>query len=435
MQVSVESGEGLERRMTVELPSQKIDSEVEKRLKNISRKMKMDGFRPGKVPFNIVRQQYAGQVYQEVFGELVESTYGEAVQQESLSPAGTPRIEPVKEQKDGTMAYVAVFEVMPEVELKPLEGTVKKPVAEVTDEDQEQMIDTLRKQRQTWGAVDRAAEDGDQLLINFKGTVDGEVFEGGEAKDIPLLLGSNSMIEGFETGLLGAAKDESRTLELKFPEDYSSEDLAGKDVIFDVEVSEVSEGVLPEVDDEFARLFGVTDGGAEKLRKDIRDNMERELKQRIKASIKNQAMDLLFATNAIDVPVALVDQEIESLMKQATARMQSMAPEGFKLPKELFEEQANRRVVLGLVIAQIVEDNKIETNSDRVRTTVEGIAAGYEKPEEVVEHYYGNQQELAAIENVVLEDQVVDWVLEQVTIEDDASSFSELTKDDQSQAF
>ncbi|MCF6282194.1 MAG: trigger factor [Candidatus Polarisedimenticolaceae bacterium] len=435
MQVSVESGEGLERRMTVELPSERIDSEVDKRLKDISRKIKMDGFRPGKVPFNIVRKQYAGQVYQEVFGELVESTYGEAVQQESLLPAGTPRIEPITEQKKGTMGYVAVFEVMPEIELKPLTGTIKKPIAEVTDEDQEQMIDTLRKQRQTWGTVDRAAQNDDQLTINFKGTIDGELFEGGEAKDIPLLLGSNSMIEGFEEGLVGAAKGETRTLALKFPEDYSSENLAGKDVSFEVEVTEVSEGVLPEVDDEFAKLFGMAEGGAEKLREDIRSNMERELAQRIKTNIKNQAMDLLFDSNAIDVPAALVEQEIDSLLKQATARMQGMAPEGIKLPREIFQEQAKRRVVLGLVIAQIVEDNEIKVDADRVRTAVEGIATGYEKPEEVIEHYYNNHQELAGVENVVLEDQVVDWVLQQVSVEDEASNFSDLTKDDQSQPF
>jgi len=435
MQVSVESGEGLERRMTVELPSERIDSEVNKRLKDISRKIKMDGFRPGKVPFNIVKKQHAGQVYQEVFGELVESTYGEAVQQESLLPAGTPRIEPISEQKKGTVGYVAVFEVMPEIELKPLTGTLKKPVAEVTDEDQEQMIDTLRKQRQTWAVVDRAAQDADQLTISFKGSIDGELFEGGEAKDIPLLLGSNSMIDGFEKGVLGAVKGETRTLELKFPDDYSSEELAGKDVSFEVEISEVSEGILPEVDDEFAKLFGMAEGGAEKLRQDIRSNMERELTQRIKTNIKNQAMDLLFDSNAIDVPKALVEQEIDALLKQATARMQQMAPEGIELPRDIFQEQAKRRVVLGLVIAKIVEDNDIKVDADRVKTTVEGIASGYEKPEEVVEHYYANPQELSGVENVVLEDQVVDWVLEQVTVEDDASSFSEMTKDDQSQPF
>jgi trigger factor len=234
---------------------------------------------------------------------------------------------------------------------------------------------------------------------------------------------------------LGAVKGETRTLELKFPDDYSSEELAGKDVSFEVEVSEVSEGVLPEVDDEFAKLFGMAEGGAEKLRQDIRSNMERELTQRIKTNIKNQAMDLLFDSNAIDVPTALVEQEIDALQKQATARMQGMAPEGIELPRDIFQEQAKRRVVLGLIIAQIVEDNEIKVDADRVRTTVEGIAAGYEKPEEVVEHYYANHQELAGVENVVLEDQVVDWILQQVTVEEEVSSFSALTKDDQPQSF
>ena len=432
MQVSVESGEGLERRMTVELPAERVDSEVDKRLKRLAKTVKMHGFRPGKVPFNIVRQQYGGQVYQEVFGELVESTYGEALQQESLMPAGMPRIEPVEEQKEGTMAYRAIFEVMPDIEPAKLEGMVKKPVSEVTAEDMDAMMDKLREQRKTWSAVDRAAQDGDQVMINFNGTIDGEAFDGGKGKGIPLVLGSNSMIDGFESGLVGANKDETRTLELKFPEDYGAENLAGKDVSFEVEVTEVSEPMLPEANDEFAKNFGVEEGGIDKLKQDIRENMERELQQRIKASIKNQAMDVLFESNPIEVPTALVDQEIDALRKQTEARMQQMAPAGnMNLPRELFEEQAKRRVVLGLVIAEVVKAHNIEVDQDRVRKMIEEIAAGYEKPEEVVDHYYNNREQLTSIENVVLEDQVVDWILEQVEVEDEQKSFSEMTEGQQ----
>lgn len=429
MQVSVESGEGLERRMTVELPAERVDSEVDKRLKRLAKTVKMHGFRPGKVPFKIVRQQYGGQVYQEVFGELVESTYGEALQQESLMPAGMPRIEPVEGQKEGTMAYRAVFEVMPDVKLAKLEGKVKKPVSEVADQDMDAMMDKLREQRKTWSAVDRAAQDGDQVTINFTGTIDGEVFEGGEGKGIPLVLGSNSMIDGFESGLVGANKEETRTLDLKFPEEYGAENLAGKDVSFEVEVTEVSEPVLPEVNDEFARNFGVEEGGLDKLKQDIRENMERELKQRIKASIKNQAMDILFDSNPIEVPAALVDQEIDALKKQTLARMQQAG--NIDLPRELFEEQAKRRVVLGLVIAEVVKENNIEVDQERVKKMIEEIAAGYEKPEEVVDHYYNNREQLTSIENVVLEDQVVDWLLEQVEVEDEHKSFSEMTEGQQ----
>jgi trigger factor len=425
MQVSVESGEGLERRVTVELPAEMIEEAVTKRLKQIGRTAKMDGFRPGKVPMNMLRRHYGGQVLQEVYGQMIETSYQDAIDQEQLVPAGMPKIEPVKTADEGVFSYVATLEVMPEIELAKLDGEIVKPVAEITEEDISEMIEKLRKQRASWSPVDRAADEGDQVKINFTGFMEGEAFEGGSASDVPLVLGSKSMIEGFESGLVGVVKEEKRSLELKFPDDYRVEELAGKPVTFEVEVNEVSEQVLPQVDEAFAQEFGAEEG-VDKLKLDIRDNMERELRQRIQAKIKSQAMDLLYSSNRIDVPAALVDEEIEAMRKQTRTHMREGAG-SMELPREMFEDQARRRVTLGLLIGEIIKQNKIQLDQERVRETIEDYASSYEAPEEVVKHYYSNREQLAAVQNVVLEDQVVDWVLEQASIKEESTSFSALT--------
>ncbi|MEW8507563.1 MAG: trigger factor [Candidatus Thiodiazotropha sp.] len=425
MQVSVESGEGLERRVTVELPAEQIEVEVTKRLKQIGRTAKLDGFRPGKVPMKLLRRNYGGQVLQEVYGQMIESSYQEAIQQEKLHPAGMPKIEPKEASEEGLFSYVATLEVMPEIELAKLAGEIKRPQTEITGDDIEDMIGKLRKQRATWNSVDRAAAEGDQVKISFKGLVDGEAFEGGSAEDVDLVLGSKRMIEGFEHGLVGMAKDEKRSIDLKFPEDYRVEELAGKPVTFEVEVSEVSEEVLPPVDDEFAKEFGSSEG-VEKLKEDIQENMERELSQRIQARIKSQAMDMVYEQNQIEVPKALIDEEIEALSKQAREQMGANT-DSIELPREMFEEQAKRRVALGLLIAEIIKQNGIQVDNDRVRKTIEEYAASYEQPDEVVKFYYGNQQQLASVQNIVLEDQVVDWIMEQVEVVDDKTTFAALT--------
>lgn len=427
MQVSVESGEGLERRLTIELPAEQIEAEVNKRLQQIGRTAKLPGFRPGKVPMNILRRNYGGQVLQEVYGHLIETSYQEAIQQEKLSPAGMPKIEPKEATEEGLFGYVATLEVMPEIEPAKLEGKITRPVAEIGQQDVDDMIEKLRKQRASWSAVDRAAETGDQVKISFKGTVEGEAFEGGSADDVPLVLGSKRMIEGFEDALVGMIKEESRTIELKFPEDYRVEDLAGKPVTFEVQVNEVAEESLPEVDDAFAKEFG-SDEGVEKLRVDIRENMERELAQRVQAKIKTQAMDLIYEQNRIDLPKALVEEEIDALLKQTRERLGQGAG-SLELPRDMFEEQAKRRVTLGLVVGEIIKQNDIRIDSERVRKTIEEYASSYEQPEEVVKYYYGNQQQLAAVQNVVLEDQVVDWVLEQTEVVEEQTTFATLTSE------
>ncbi|MCU7890904.1 MAG: trigger factor [Candidatus Thiodiazotropha sp. (ex Ustalcina ferruginea)] len=427
MQVSVESGEGLERRLTVELPAEQVEVEVTKRLKQIGRTAKLDGFRPGKVPMNMLRRNYGGQVLQEVYGHMIETSYQEAIQQEKLHPVGRPKIEPKEATEEGLFSYVATLEIMPEVELTKLEGEIKRPVAEVGDQDIEAMIEKLRKQKATWNSVERAAEEGDQVKINFSGMVDGEAFEGGSAEGVDLVLGSKRMIDGFESGLVGMVKEEKRSIDLKFPDDYQVEELAGKPVKFEVEVNEVSEEILPSLNDEFAKDFGA-DGGVDKLKTDIRENMERELDQRIKSKIKSQAMDLIYQLNQIDLPNALIEEEIEALRKQTREEMGQQGAGSFELPHEMFEEQAKRRVTLGLVIGEIIKQNDIQVDNDRVRKTIEEFAASYEQPEEVVKYYYGNQQQLASVQNVVLEDQIVDWVMDQATVSDEQTTFAALTE-------
>lgn len=427
MQVSVESGEGLERRMTVELPAERIEVEVNKRLKQIGRTAKLDGFRPGKVPMKMLRRVYGGQVLQEVYGHLIESSYQEAIQQEQLHPAGLPKIEPKEATEDGLFGYVATLEVMPQIEQIKVAGKVTRPVAEISEQDIDEMIEKLRKQRATWNEVERAAGEGDQVKISFAGKVEGESFEGGSAEDVPLVLGAKQMIEGFEEALVGMIKAEKRTIELKFPEDYRVEGLAGKPVTFEVEVSEVAEEVLPEVDESFAKEFG-SEGGVEKLRSDIRENMERELAQRVQAKVKGQAMELIYEQNGIEIPKALIEEEIETLHRQTRERM-GQAAGSMELPRDMFEEQAKRRVTLGLVIGEIIKQHNIQIDEERVRKTIEDFASTYEQPEAVVKYYYSNQEQLAGVQNIVLEDQVADWILEQVEVIDEQTTFAALTSE------
>jgi len=428
MQVSVESSEGLERRMTVELPAEKVNQAVEKRLKEIARTVRLDGFRPGKVPLSVVRKRFSNDAKQEVFGDLVQSSYFEALMQEKLNPAGEPSIEPVEKSVDEGMAYVAVFEVMPEVTLNPLtDVTVKRPVVEVTDEDLNQMVEKLRKQRIIWNDADRAAQEGDQITINFKGYMDGEAFDGGSADGIPLELGSKGMIEGFEEGLIGAKAGEARTLELTFPESYHAEKLAGKPATFEVEVVKVSEAVLPEVNEEFIKAFGISEEGVDGFYKEIRANMTRELEEKIRGLVKEQAMDALLQVNDLEVPKALVKREAEVLLEQTKANLaQGGQGNNINLPVELFEDQAKKRVTLGLLIAEVLSSNNIELDEERVRQKIEQFAQSYEDPQQVVDYYYSNKEQLSGIQNLVLEDQVVDWVLDQVKVEDAAKGFDEV---------
>lgn len=425
MQVSVASEQGLVRRMTVGLEPDQVDAEVEKRLRDFARSAKLPGFRPGKVPIKVLRQRYGGKMRREVFGELAQASFPEAVAKEKLRLAGAPRIEPDMDESARRYGYTAVFEVLPRFELGSLDGkTLERPVAEVTDADLDTMLMQLRKQRRTWSAVERPAQPGDQLEISFTGTLDGEPFEGGSAQEVAVELGLGRMIPGFEEGLVGARVGDERRLELNFPDRHPPEHLRGKPVTFTVQVGAVAEPVLPEPDAEFAKSLGSPDGDLDKFRLELRRNMEHELKARIDAKVKQQAMDLLFEANRIDLPDTLVRGEIEALKRQAR---QDAEGGGFELPDILFRDQARRRVALGLIMAEVVEANRIELDPERVRRRVEDLASTYENPQEAIDYYYADKQHLAPVESLTLEDQVVDWVLDRITVVDEPATFQALS--------
>lgn len=417
MQVSVETTSGLERRMTVGIPADRIESEVNKRLQQTASRAKVDGFRPGKVPMSVIRKRFGGSARQEVMGEVIQSSFYEAIMQEKLNPAGAPSVEPKELDEGKDFEYVATFEVYPEITLGDFaEIKVERIESEVRDEDLENMLDILRKQNTQFALAERAAENGDQLKVDFVGKVDDEPFQGGTASNTEIVLGSGRMIPGFEDGLVDAKAGDSVTLKVTFPEDYQNLELAGKPAEFDVIVHSVSAPALPELDDEFFAKFGVDEGGIEAFRSEVRKNMERELRQAIKTKVKTQVMDGLLATNSIDVPKALVSTEIDRLREQAVQQFGGANIKPEQLPAELFEEQAKRRVSLGLVVADVVKQNDIKPDNDRVRAMVEELASAYQEPEQVVNWYYQNEQQLAEIQSVVLEEQVVDTVLQKAQV-------------------
>ncbi|WP_457671825.1 trigger factor [Thiolapillus sp.] len=428
MQVSVESGEGLVKRLLVNLPADKVNELVDAKLKEAARTVKMDGFRPGKVPLRVVRQRYGAQVRQDAYGELIQSSFYEAATQENLQPVGEPSIELREEEADGGLAYTATFEVMPEVEVADLSALeIKRPVTEVQDADVDNMIEKLRQQRTEWVEVERAAKNDDRLTLDFTGIMDGEAFEGGTASDISLVLGSGTMIPGFEAGLVGAKAGDKPVLELKFPDDYRVENLAGKDVTFNVEVKAVAEPKLPEVDEEFVKSLGVEDGTEESLRKEIRENMDREVRQKIKGRTKERVMDALLAANDISVPSAMISQEAAALKQQTQQEMsQSGQQSTMDLPLSMFEPQAERRVKLGILVGEIMRNNEMKVDQARVDETIAEQAATFEDPQEIIDWYKENAQARASVENVVLEDQVVDLILQQAKVEEEKLSFDEL---------
>lgn len=422
MQVSVENTGGLERRMTIQVPAERIDQEVGSRLESMSRTVRLDGFRPGKVPVRVIQQKYGDQVRQEVIEQVINSTLQEALTQENLSPAGNPDIEPRNLQPGETLEYVATFEIFPQFENALDYGfSVERPMVEVGNDDVESMLDKLRRQRATWNSVDRAAAANDQVVIDFEGTIDGESFTGNKGQNMPLELGSGSMIPGFEEQLEGVSGGDEKTITVTFPEDYPAAEVAGKSAEFAIKVHNVSEMVLPELDDEFARAFGVSDGGVEGLMQEVTNNMQRELKQLVTANMKDQVFSRLLENNPVEVPRTLIDSEVAALQGQAQNQ---------GLDTSTLEASAERRVKLGVLLSEIVKQNQIQVDADRVRQNIETIAASYENPDEVVQYYYGNQEMLSGVQTAVIEEQAVDWILENsgVTVEDKPSSFDELVE-------
>ncbi len=431
MQVSVEIND-LECRMTVGVPRARVDEEVEKRLKDLARKSRINGFRPGKVPVRVIQQRYGAQVRQEVIGELTQESFQNAVAQENLRPAGMPSIEFNEDDNNNeNISFTAAFEVYPELNAITLDGvSIDKVVTEVTKNDIDEMIDKLREQRKIWEVVERTATEGDVVVLDFEGFLEGEEepFDGSSATDYSLELGSSRLIAGFESGLMGVAAGEERELKLNFPTDYQNEALADKPVIFKVSAKEVKESRLPEVDAEFIKAFGVEEGEMEAFRADIRDNLERELAETLKSQLKQKVLDGLLEANDIKVPKALVDADAQQLKENMETEFSNQGVDSaqLNLQAEQFTERASKRVQLGVLIAEVVKQNNLQPKAESIRETVENIASTYEEPEAVISWFYSDPNNLKEVEASVLEDEVVSWVLERVSVIEVPQSFNEV---------
>ena len=429
MQTNPQAASPLERRIDMTVPMADIEKEVAQRLKKMARTVKMPGFRPGKVPFKMVEQQYGAQARNEAIGEAVEKAFGNAVREQNLRVAGYPRIEPKGGEDASSLEFSAVFEVYPEVKLNGFgDKSIERPQLDVGEAEVDKTLEVLRKQRTTFSAAERAAEKGDRVVIDFTGKLDGEVFQGGQATDYPVVLGEGRMLPDFENGIAGLKAGENRTFDLTFPADYQVTELAGKQVSFDVTLKRVEAPQLPEVDAAFARSLGIEDGDVAKMRAEIRANLESEVRKRIKARIKEQAMQALLDANPLDVPKALIEQESESMAEAARQDLASRGADIRNMPVDAtwFAAQAERRVKLGLIIAEAVKENALHAKPEQVRALIDEQAESYEKPEEVVRWYYSQPQRLAQVEALAIEENVVNWVVANVQATDKAASFDEL---------
>jgi trigger factor len=430
MQVSVEATSSLERQMTITVPAEQIENDVTSRLKQTARTARIDGFRPGKVPMKVLKRRYGEGVRQEVLGDVIQRSFYEAVTQEKLKPAGGPSIEPKQFNEGEDFQYVATFEVYPVIELADFSSVeLTKETSTVADTDVDEMVETLRKQQSGWNAVERAAADGDRVNIDFEGFKDGVAFEGGKASAHELVLGSNTMIPGFEAGLIGSAAGSELELALTFPEAYQQAELAGQAVTFKVIVNTVSEPELPELNGEFFSKFGIDEADVDGFKVEIRKNMEREVKQALHAKLKNSVLNELVKINKIDVPKALADGEIDRLRQQAVQQFGGGAGiDASALPAELFSEQANRRVAIGLLVGELIQSSGLKADAERVRNTVEEMADTYQQPQEVIDYYYSNPEHLAQVEALVLEDQVVDLLVSQATVAEISVGYQDAIK-------
>lgn len=435
MQVSIETTSALERRLTIGVPAERVENEVNARLQRAAQNVRIPGFRPGKVPMKIVRQRFGEGVRQEVLGEVLNQSFVEAVQQQQLRPAGRPSIEPKSLEAGKDLEYVATFEVFPEISLGDYSAIeVVKPVAEVTEQDVDKMIDTLCKQQGSWATVTRVAQQGDQVNIDYVGTKNGEAFAGGSAEGSDLVLGSGRMIPGFEDAIVGMSAGEEKVVPLSFPADYHSEDLKGAMVEFKIKVNAVQEQKPAELNADLFAKFGVKDGGEAQFRKEVAQNMARELKNAIKNKIKNQVMDgVLDAHAELSVPNALVAEEIKVLRGQMVQQFGGARNDmdfSTILPDEMFREQGERRVKLGLILNEIIAKESIKPDAAQVRSAIEELASTYEDPKEVIDWYYGNRQQLQGIEAMVAEDSVVALLLSRAKVSEKPCGYDEVLKSD-----
>lgn len=429
MQENSQVSSALERRLDLSVAIADLDKETDERLKRMGKNVKVPGFRPGKVPFTMVKQQYGAQARHEALADAIDRAFGEAVTAQKLRVAGYPRIEAKPTESTTHVEFSAIFEVYPEFALGDVAaGEVERPSFEVTGVEVDKTLDILRKQRITFAKAERAAAKGDRVVIDFLGKQDGEPFQGGQATDYPFVLGEGMMLADFETNVEGLKAGDAKTFDMTFPEDYFAKDLAGKAVQFDITVKEVQAPVLPEVDAEFAKLMGIADGDVTKMRAEIEGNLSREVKKRIQARTKDQVMEVLLKANPIEVPNALIESEVERLMQAARADMDARGFKGKDLPvkPEWFGDQAKRRVTLGLVLAELVKSENLYAKPEQIKAMVDEAAQSYENPEEVVRWYYAQPQRLAEVEAVVVEDNVVAWVLERAKVTDKVADFEEL---------
>jgi trigger factor len=432
MQVSVESVSTLERRMTVGLPSDRIEAEVDKRLHRAANEASIDGFRRGKVPMKVVRQRFGAGVREEVMGELINKAYFEALQQKNLQPAGMPSIEAKEGEPGDGFEFIATFEVFPDVDLKDFAVlAVTRMQGEVTEADIDEMLQTLRTQQARFELVDRPAAKDDQVVIDFEGFKGGEPFAGGKGENSTLVLGSGQMIPGFEDGIVGMKAGDEQTLALSFPEDYQSEELKGQSVEFNIKVHSVSAKALPELNDDFFKLFGVEAGGMEAFRKEVRNNMTREMKNSALNKLKASVIDELLKSHEVALPNALISKEIDSMRNQMMQQFGEMAKKidaATIFPDDMFREQASKRVTTGLIFAEVIKQKAVKIDPVRVKAKVEEMASVYNNPQEVVKHYFANKQLLSGIENMVLEEQVIDLIIDAAAVTELQSSYQDIIR-------
>jgi trigger factor len=427
MQVSVTTTKGLERRLEVAVPGERVAGEVDARLKRIARTARINGFRPGKVPYAVVRQQYGTQVHAETVNDLMQSSFAEAVSQQKLRPAGGPRIEPIAVAPGTELRYAAIFEILPEVMLHPLEGiAVERPTAQVGEQDIDAMLESMRSQRPVFSEVERAAQDGDRVALDFEGRVDGLVFPGGKGEGMSVTIGAHRVLPEIEQALLGMSVGEAKTIPAHFPEDYGAASVAGKSAEFDLKLTKIEERSLPGIDEAFVRAFGVQEGGVPELRAEVRKSMERELAEASRSRVREQLFDALYRDNPLEVPQSMLEAQIRELQAQAMRRMGTQDPARAP-PRDSLEAGARRRVALGLLIGEIARQQSLKVDRERVEQKLEAISASYPDPQQARRQYLASREAMEQLESAALEDQALDWALTQVKVVDKSSTFRELT--------
>ena len=427
MQVSVTTTKGLERRLEVAVPGERVAGEVDARLKRLARTARINGFRPGKVPYAVVRQQYGTQVHAETVNDLMQSSFAEAVSQQKLRPAGGPRIEPIAVAPGTELRYAAIFEILPEVMLHPLEGiAVERPTAQVGEQDIDAMLESMRSQRPVFSEVERAAQDGDRVALDFEGRVDGLVFPGGKGEGMSVTIGAHRVLPEIEQALVGMSVGEAKTIPAHFPEDYGAASVAGKSAEFDLKLTKIEERSLPGIDEAFVRAFGVQEGGVPELRAEVRKSMERELAEASRSRVREQLFDALYRDNPLEVPQSMLEAQIRELQAQAMRRMGTQDPARAP-PRDSLEAGARRRVALGLLIGEIARQQSLKVDRERVEQKLEAISASYPDPQQARRQYLASREAMEQLESAALEDQALDWALTQVKVVDKSSTFRELT--------